>query len=210
MSGSAKLAVLGAGGFASEVMEAAALRGWKSFALYDDDASKHGRTIFGSPCVGNIADFESSPITSFICAIGDNSVRQRLAERLEKWGHSAEKIIHPNTVISSTAEIGAGSFVGPFVWIGPQVRVGRHALINMGASLGHDSILGDWVQLCPGARVSGFCELGDGVFMGSNSVLAPNAAMKEWSQLAATAFAWKTIPARTLAVGSPARIAEEF
>jgi acetyltransferase EpsM len=208
MSDRAKLAVLGAGGFATEVMEAATLVGWKSFELYDDDPAKKGGTFLGSRCVGSIADFEHSPRSNYILAIGNNSLRQHFGERLQAKGHTAIRLIHPSTVISPTAQIGEGSFLGPFVWVGPQVRIGRHALINMGASIGHDAVLADWVQLCPGARVSGFSNLGNGAFMGSNAVLAPSVGMEEWSQLAATSFAWRTIPARALAAGCPARIAQ--
>jgi acetyltransferase EpsM len=207
MSERGQLVVIGAGGFSMEVMEAATLAGWQSFALYDDDAAKHGQSILGSRCLGPIAEFERSAPARFVLAIGNNALRQRLGERLEAAGHQPTSVFHPTTVISPTARIGSGTFLGPFVWVGPQVQLGRHALINAGVSIGHDAVLGSWVQLCPGTRISGFCSVGDGAFLGSNSVLGPRVVMEEWSQLAAASFAWRTIPARRLAVGSPAKIA---
>lgn len=206
MSGNGKLAVLGGGGFATEIMETAIMAGWKSFEVYDDDISKHGQLVMGTPCMGSLIDFEQKSKLSYILAIGDNAVRKRVSERLETAGHRAISLLHPTAVISPTATIAHGTFVGPYVWVGPHVKIGRYALLNMGVSIGHDALLGDWVQLCPGVRISGFASVGNGAFLGSNAVLGPQIAMEEWSQLTATSFAWRTIPAGALAAGCPARI----
>jgi sugar O-acyltransferase (sialic acid O-acetyltransferase NeuD family) len=207
MNRSRELAVIGAGGFSGEVADVALLTGWDSIRLYDDNPATVGKVVAGNPCVGSVADFEHDAPSDYIIGIGRNLTRRLIGQRLEAAGHRAVSIIHPYTAISRSAEIGCGAFIGIGVFVGPQVKIGRHALLNVGSSVGHDASLGDWVQLCPGARVSGFCRLENGAFMGSNSVLAPQVAMGEWSQLAATSFAMKSIPANCLAGGSPARIA---
>ncbi len=207
MNQSKELAVIGAGGFAGEVADVAWLLGWESIKLYDDNPALAGKNCAGYPCAGSIVDFEKQAPTSYVIGIGQNRVRQKLGNRLDAAGHSAVSIIHPYTAISPTATIGPGAFIGIGVFIGPQVTIGQHALFNVGSSVGHDARLGNWVQLCPGVRVSGFCAVGDGAFLGSNSVLSPKVDMGEWSLLAATSFAMKSIPANCLAGGNPARIA---
>lgn len=197
--------MLGAGGFAAEIIETAELAGWAILGLYDDDEAAKGREIMGRACLGTIGEFERGPKGRYVLAIGTNEVRQRLDVRLTSAGHEAVALIDPRANVSRSAEIGLGSYVGAGAIVGPKVKVGRHVIVNFGASVAHDAVLGDWSQVCPGARVSGFGVLGEGAFMGSNAVLGPHGVMGEWSKLGAASFANRTVAARTLAVGVPAR-----
>lgn len=199
------LAVIGAGGFSAEVVEAAELAGWVVTALYDDDETAKGRAVMGRPCLGPISDFERGTKSAYIMAIGSNEVRQRVAARLATAGHEAIAVIDPRSAVSRSAAVSAGAYVAAGAFVGPQVKVGQHAIVNVGVSLGHDAILGDYSQVCPGARVSGYGVLGEGAFMGSNAVLGPGGIMGEWSKLGAASFANRTVAARALAVGVPAR-----
>ncbi len=198
-------AVLGAGGFASEIIEAAELAGYIILGLYDDSEAARGRVVMGYSCLGTISDFEQGSQCAYILAIGTNEVRQCLATRLEKVGHEAITLVDPRAYVSRTVKIGLGSYVGAGALVGPHVTIGRHGIVNFGASVAHDAILGDYSQICPGARVSGYGVLGEGAFMGSNAVLGPGGVMGEWSKLGAASFANRTVAARTLAVGVPAR-----
>lgn len=199
------LVVLGAGGFSAEVVEAAELAGWTVTALYDDDAAAKRRVVMGKPCLGTISDFEQGAKGAYIMAIGTNEVRQRLATRLAAAGYEAIAVIDPRSAVSRSAVVSPGAYIAAGAFVGPQVKVGQHAIVNVGVSIGHDAILGDYSQVCPGARVSGYGVLGEGAFMGSNAVLGPGGVMGEWSKLGAASFANRTVAARTLAVGVPAR-----
>lgn len=199
------LAVIGAGGFSAEVVEAAELAGWNVTGLYDDDEAAKGRMVLGRPCLGPISDFELGATGVYVMAIGTNEVRQRIAARLAVAGHIAVAVVDPRSAVSRTAAISAGAYVGAGAFVGPQVKIGQHVIVNVGGAVGHDASIGDFSQLCPGARVSGFGVLGEGAFMGSNAVLGPHGVMGEWSKLGAASFASRTVAARTLAVGVPAR-----
>ena len=203
------VAVLGAGGFAAEVIEAAELAGWTVSGLYDEDVTAQGRVVMGNTCSGKISDFENGPQAAYIFAIGNNEGRQRLTLSLAKRGHKAIILIHPEASVSRTALLGPGSYIAAGAFVGPQVKVGKHVIVNVGATIGHDAVLGDWTQICPGARVSGFAVLREGAFMGSNSVVGPHGVMEEWSKLGASSFAYRLVKARSLAVGVPARIVSD-
>lgn len=208
MNAGKTMVVLGAGGFAAEVVEAAEQAGLVVTKLYDDDPSAHGRTVMGKPCVGGLAEFLAQEPAAYVFAIGNNQVRHKLAERLDAAGHVPVTVIHPGAVVSRTALVDAGAYVGAGAFVGPQVRVGRHAIVNVHVSVGHDAVIGVCAQLCPGVRVSGFARIGTGAFLGSNAVIAPGLAMGEWSKLGAASFAVRDIPANKLAVGVPARLAD--
>jgi UDP-3-O-[3-hydroxymyristoyl] glucosamine N-acyltransferase len=69
--------------------------------------------------------------------------------------------IHPMTVIDSTAKIGAGAAIAPFVTIGagvtigPNVRIASHASIAEGAQIGADALI------LQGARIGARVTIGD-------------------------------------------------
>lgn len=205
MSRAKEMVVLGASGFAAEVIEAAELAGWVVTGLYDDDPATHERVVMGRKCIGPISDFERDGQAAYIFAIGHNAVRQKLGSRLDTAGRKAVAVIHPGASVSRTAEVAGGAYIAAGAFVGPHVRVGRHAIVNAGASIGHDAVLGDCSQVCPGARVSGFAVLGEGAFMGSNAVLGPSGVMGEWSKLGACSFANRSVEAHALVVGIPAK-----
>ena len=202
-----EISIIGAGGFAAEVLEAAELSGWVVRDLYDDDTEAHGREVMGKKCVGDIDKFIAQPPSHYIFAIGNNKVRHALAQRLDAAGHQAGRVIHPSADVSRTAVIHEGAYVGATSFVGPQVSVGQHAIVNVASSIGHDAVIGDFAQICPGVRISGFGQLGVGAFVGSNAVVAPGVTLGEWSKLGASSFACRDVPASKLAIGVPARIA---
>jgi acetyltransferase EpsM len=203
-----RLAIIGAGGFAAEVVEAAKEFGWNVQGLYDDDINLLGAQVMGCLCVGKIDDLISASPVNFVMAIGSNKVRFKLADRLIKAGHQPVSVIHPTAMVSRTAKVDDGAFIGAGVFIGPQAMVGAHAIVNVNATVGHDAQIGAFAQVCPGARVSGFVKVGLGAFLGSNASIAPLLQIGEWSRLSAGSFLHRSIPSQALAVGVPARVVD--
>ena len=200
------LVVVGAGGHAADVVDAARAAGWREITIYDDDPAKHGTTVLGASCLGPLAQITPERDKHFVVAIGRNEVRQKIAAALEGAGLHAVTIQHPSCIISPSASVARGAFLGALSWIGPNVTIGRHALINVGVAVAHGASLGDWAQLCPGARLSGGVNVGSGAFVGSNAVLAPEISIGAWSQIGACSFVREDVPANKLAVGTPAKI----
>lgn len=78
-------------------------------------------------------------------------------------------IIHPTSVISPSATIGNGSYIGATAVVSSNAVVGKGCLINIGASVGHDVQIGDDCILNPGVRISGHCKVGVRTLIGANS-----------------------------------------
>jgi acetyltransferase EpsM len=204
------LFVIGGGGFAGEVIDA--LRAAPSEkmtiqGLYDDDTRLKGEP-HGAKYCGTIAEFISDTPrgTNYIFAIGDNLVRNRLAEEFDRASKVPVSVIHPASSVSARADIGPGAYVAAFAFVGPRAQLGRHVIVNVGASVGHDAVLGDFGQLCPGVRVSGYCQVGRGAFLGSNAVVAPRVKVGPWAKLSAGSFANRDVPEKLFAIGVPAKV----
>jgi sugar O-acyltransferase (sialic acid O-acetyltransferase NeuD family) len=154
-------------------------------------------------------EFESMSLsesnTGFHVAIGDNSVRLRIAELALKKGLRPVSIISSTAAISELSTIGVGVFIGPNSHVGPGATVGDFSIVNTMANLEHDSKMGSFSQLAPGACVCGNAEIGEGSFVGANSVVKELSRLGNWSTLGALSFLnFENNEENSTLVGSPA------
>jgi sugar O-acyltransferase (sialic acid O-acetyltransferase NeuD family) len=78
--------------------------------------------------------------------------------------------IHPSAqVLDKDLEIGEGSIVCAGCILTTNIKIGKHAHLNLHTTIGHDCRIGDYFTTAPGVKVSGNCNLGDCVYLGTNS-----------------------------------------
>lgn len=103
-----------------------------------------------------------------VVAVGDPVLRQGVINTLPHETRYA-KIIHPGAVISQWVEIGEGSIITAGVILTCNIRIGKHAHLNLHSTIGHDCTIGDYFTAAPAANISGKCQIGDCVYFGTNS-----------------------------------------
>jgi sugar O-acyltransferase (sialic acid O-acetyltransferase NeuD family) len=196
------ITVIGAGGHAKVVVATLQAAGHRVSAVFDDRAELWGTSLLGIPIHGPISKLETQPWRRAVIAIGDNSIRRRLAGRLNaRW----TTVVHPHALVDETARLGAGTVVFAGAVIQPDVRIGDHAIINTASSVDHDCVVGDFVHVAPGARLAGKVRLESDVFMGMGSSVIPGVTIGQRSVVGAGAVVITDLPADVVAVGVPAR-----
>ena len=146
-----RLIVLGAGGFGKTIADIAdQLQAYDEIKHLDDMSNSEG-------VIGKISDLEKfiNDDTAFFSAIGDNSFRCELIERIQTLGGKVVSVIHPSAYISPTVKMERGVAILPHSSIGTNVVIGAGCIINMNATIDHDCILEDGVHIAPGAIVKG-------------------------------------------------------
>jgi sugar O-acyltransferase (sialic acid O-acetyltransferase NeuD family) len=202
------LIIIGAGGFGLEV------------AAYAEDVAKHDQTLTvkgflddtkvvgtfhaGYPILGGMTTV-IDPTAHYIIALGHPQHRQTLTEKFVARGVRWARLVHPLAYVASTAKIGGGSIVAPFAFIGPEVVLHDHVLVNVHATVGHEARVGSYAVLSPYANINGAARLGDGVFVGSNATIVNGATIGARSKISAGAVVYNDIPADVRALGNPAR-----
>jgi sugar O-acyltransferase (sialic acid O-acetyltransferase NeuD family) len=215
------LVIVGAGGLGTEAvwvaeeMNLGAVRSgspqplWSVLGYVDADVAKRGQQIGPYIVHGTMeeaaAEFEGKE-TWFLCAVGDNSAREKMVRAAEAVGWKPATLIHPSVIISPDARIGSGSYIAPGSVVSPRVQVGSHVIVNTHVSVGHDSTLEDYAQICPGARVSGGCRVGKGAFLGSNASLTPGVVVGDDAVVGANSHAVRNVAKGITVVGCPARV----
>lgn len=116
---------------------------------------------------------ESGVSNAVLCLgyLGKGVVRQNLYYHLKELGFLLPLIADPSAIISGSAEIGEGVFIGKSAIINAEAKIGRMAIINTKALIEHECIVGDFTHVAVGAVLCGQVEVGKGALIGANATV---------------------------------------
>ena len=196
-----RLIVVGAGGHASVVIDAARAAGVSDIAVVDERATiSHvgSAPVFSSPS-------QVSGATHFIVAVGDNAARAAEFDRALAAGLEPHSVIHPTAVVSPEALIGVGVFVGALAVVNPGAVVRANAIVNTAAVVEHDCSIGAHAFIGPRATLCGGCSVGEGALVGAGATMIPLTSVGEGTVVGAGAAVTENFDAGLTVVGVPAR-----
>lgn len=196
------LLLVGGGGHATVVAEAALLSGWRIIGFLDDNADAPlGAT---ADRLGSFASIDQHELTGHhptIIAVGDLRLRKDCVARVD--GDFAT-VIHPSASVSPSATIGDGVFIGPNAVVHTNARIGAHATVNSGAIVEHDVVLGDNAHVAPGAALGGSVQVGAGTLIGIGARVIPGVRIGSDAIVGAGAVVIRDTPDGVCVVGAPA------
>ena len=147
-------------------------------------------------------DYKNKP---FI-AIGDNSIRRKIYEKLRSDNIFLNTIlIHSNTIISKSSLIEKQTFISAGVIINPHVKIDVGCIINTGAIIEHDCSIGQFTHVAPGAVLAGNVSIGSGCLIGANAVVKQGVNIGNNVIIGAGAVVLKDVSSNTTFVGNPAK-----
>lgn len=168
-----KICILGTGGFGREVLcclidaiSSTKLRIEDIACFMVSDEYFNENKIMG---VDVIPQSKFDPlIYDVVVAIGEPNSRKSVVDSLPPQT-TYTTIIHPSAVISKWVEIGEGSVITAGTILTCNIKIGKHAHLNLHTTIGHDCIIGDFFTTAPAANISGNCSFGDYVYFGTNT-----------------------------------------
>lgn len=204
------IVIVGAGGFGREVLqyvidtfgrdERSTVKGF-----LDDAPPDLSGFDLDYPVLGDTATYRPEPGDRFVIAIGEPSVRARVAESLDARGARFLTVVHPLAYVSAAATIGDGCIVAPFATVGAHARLGDHSVLTFYASIGHDATVGRFCALSPHSVTNGGSSIGDRAFLGAHAVVNPLQSVGDDAKVAAGAVVYRSVPADSIAAGNPAK-----
>ena len=208
-----KVVGLGAGGHAKVVIEI--LRSHKSYeliGLLDPKPELHGKSVLGVPVLGDddlLPVLKREGICHFFVglgSVGDTRPRQRLFELALQYGMKPVDAVHPQAIISPSAELGEGVTIMAGAVINACARLGVNVIVNTGAIVEHDCVIGDHVHIATGARLASTVQVGNGVHIGAGATVLQCVRIGENVLVGVGAVVIRDVPPRVTVVGCPARV----
>jgi sugar O-acyltransferase (sialic acid O-acetyltransferase NeuD family) len=190
----------GAGGHAKVIIDILKSNQMIVSGIFDDNPDIE--TFMGIPV--SHTDIHSP----LIVGIGNNSIRKRIVDGLDK------KIFTPallakSVTISDSALIEEGTVVMQGVIIQSSVKIGKHSIINTQSSIDHDCLISDYVHIAPGSTLCGNIQIGEGSFIGAGSTVMQGIKIGKWSVIGAGSVVVRDIPDNVTAFGSPCKIIKQ-
>jgi acetyltransferase EpsM len=197
---SGPVAVIGAGGHGRVVAAALMAAGWGVAGYYDDDPATWGREIGDSRVLGPIHEVSRGTARRAVVAIGDNRVRQLLAETIDlDW----VTVVHPFSWVDASVSLGPGTVVAAGTVVQPGAVIGAHVILNAGALVNHDAVVGDYAHIS-GAHLGAEASAGQGALLAVGSTVVARVRVGPWATVGAGAVALRDVAPDITVVGVPA------
>lgn len=195
-----KKGIIGAGGFGREVY-------WSLNPI-----ERNNTVFFVEDEYWDGTDKKILPLSLFetnkyeiIVAIADSKHRQRIVESLPKKTKFFTHI-HPTAQIQGEdVIIGEGGIICAGTIITTNVKIGKHAHINLITTIGHDCVIGDYFTTAPGVQISGNETIGNRVYFGTRSCIKQKLKVCDDVTIGMNAGVTKDIIESGTYVGTPAK-----
>ena len=215
-----RLIIVGSGAMEVEINEAASLIG---FEVANLDTVQNFLTIDGQnistqnmgdeflklPIIMSTVDYVAfanlPPFKSW------SKNRAQLLRDVEALGFKNwTSIVHPASVLASSAIIGDNVFIGANSTISSKSIIGSHTFINRSVSIGHDVNIGNFCFIAPGVTITGAVTIRDSGFVGAGSTIINSVVIGEGATVAAGSTVTRNVNDLSLVMGSPARQKNQF
>lgn len=142
---------------------------------------------------------------SFILGIGDNKIRQNIANLIESKDKEVKKVIHSSASISNSSIIGSGTFINKNVSVNALAVIGKNVILNTACVIEHECVLEDAVHIAPGAILAGNVFVGARSFVGANAVIKQGVVIGKDVIIGAGSVIIRDVKDGKKVVGNPSR-----
>lgn len=147
----------------------------------------------------------------FNIAIAGSHLREQLAIRCIDAGARAISIISNHAVVYNKVDLGEGAIVCPSAIITVNVKIGRFFHLNIGSYVAHDCSIGNFVTFAPHVMCNGNVSIGDHVYVGTGAIIKPGTEaaprlIGRGAIIGMGAVVTRDVPEYTTVVGNPARL----
>lgn len=216
-----KFGLMGAGGFAREVMPYVKASVEKSLSVPIETADVYfletwepkNKIVNDHPVI-SLEEFLSFPERKYFnVAVGNGIDREAMSAKI---GALAEplSLYAPQTTILECNSIDVAAVFCPNTMVTSNAKIGKYFQCNIYSYVAHDCVIGDYVTFAPGVRCNGRVHIEDFAYIGTNAVIREGSPEKplrigRGAVVGMGAVVTKDVPPGATVVGNPARIMEK-
>lgn len=173
----------------------------------DDDSAKRGKIVYDLSVLGDLNQCRSMKNCFFAFCIGSvKSIvsKMKIIESLGIKDNHFPTLIHPSSIISKYAEIGAGVIIGPWCKIEAGTRIGKFTYVHSHCIISHESEVGEYSILAANVNIAGRVKIGKSCYFGSSSAVRNDILIGDSSVIGIGAVLIKNVRAGVKVAGVPA------
>lgn len=204
-----KLLIYGSGGLGRVVYDSVHRcnsERWDEILFINDyipEQKFYGTQVISFESVLN--NFKKNDIELLI-AVGEPSDREKLYNKVKKYGLSLTTYIDDLALVSPTAKLEEGTIVMAHAMIDSYSQIGVNSIVQYHTVIGHDVTIGSNSVISSHTAVGGFSEIGDQVFIGIQATLKDRIKIGNDAIISMGSVIYKNIKEKSVVMGNPARI----
>lgn len=205
-----KLAIVGSGGFAREVLTLinAINSNTPQYEIVGFVGEDKSQSVHGYPVIGNDdeVNLTQEPL-SIVIAVGEPGLKAKIRGKYNNPLISFPTLVHPSVIFGDkeSIKIGQGSIVCAGCILTTDINIKDFVTLNLQCTVGHDTVIGNYSSFMPSVNISGEVDIKEGVYVGTGAKIINQVEIGEQTIVGAGAVVAKTLPANCTAVGVPAK-----
>lgn len=200
--------IIGAKGFAKELLVTLTDNGVTDFTFFDDVSEDREEGLYKDYKVLKSDEVAKHYLLNtdnrFLLGIARPDLRQQFAERFTALGGKLASITSVKASIGPHNTIAEGCLIQQAVIIETYNKIGKGCLLNTGAFISHDVEIGDYCEIAPFVKLLGNVKIGNLCMLGTGCIILPGVTIGNNVKVGAGAVVTKNIPGNTTVAGIPA------
>jgi len=195
-----KVIIVGSGGHAAELRDyinhnnnARPADRLEVHGFIDDNEETYKHYGFSEPFLGGIKEHKVNSDVFYLMGIANLDFRKNIIEKLKSGGAKFIGLIHPTAIISPSAEIHPTTIISHNASVGAKAKIGEFNMLNSRCTIGHDSVIGDFNFISPQVAISGNTQIGNGNLIGTNACTIPGMKIGNNNKVAAGMVIYKVV-----------------
>jgi sugar O-acyltransferase (sialic acid O-acetyltransferase NeuD family) len=175
-----RIGIFGTSGMAREAGDIAWELGFEPVYVARDKAELDAYAFPGQIILES--DIDRYQDIGYVIGIGDNSIRQYIAQRYSDRLRFTN-LIHPSASFGrgqrELLEAKRGVIVCAGVRLTNNIQVGNFCIFNLNSTISHDVVIGDFVYVAPGAHVTGNVQIEARAWIGTGVAINQGTASRK-------------------------------
>lgn len=199
------LVLLGGGGHCAAIIDSLDKQKFQSVIILDNNTDT--KNVSGVPIVGNDSILEElyNQGYRYVFISMNTNHKSELYNTARGIGYSFISIIDKTAVVSQTARIDEGVYIGKNAIINTESDIGKCSIINSGAIVEHHCKVGKFSHIAPGSVLCGTVCVGDNTHIGAASCVRQNLSIGSNTIIGMGSVVTKDVPDNVTSYGNPCR-----